>query len=396
MKVLCAFGRHQYGDPERGISTEYRAFVPALERNGHEVVVFDTWDKRPYASLADLNLALLEAVEAQKPDVLWFVPMVAEVWLETLEAIRERGDVALVCWTTDDSWKYVQQSRFIAPLFHTITTTYPTMVSRYRADGIDHVMLTQWGASAADLHEPLPAADCRHQVTFVGAMHGNRQKRVEALRQHGVDVECFGHGWPSGSVPAERMTEIIRASVISLNFANSQGDNQIKARVFEVPGAGGFLLTEHAPGIERYYDVGGEIDTFTDMAELARKIESYLADPSRRDDMARRAYERTAREHTYDVRVRDILAHALAARDEWNRSGRKNQAPSLEAALRRHRVGAGGRVLRALLLAFTVPIWGRRRGRRAARRLLYEISWRVAGARTYSAAGLPGRLFPKD
>jgi len=33
---------------------------------------------------------------------------------------------------------------------------------------------------------------------------------------------------------------------------------------------------------------------------------------------------------------------------------------------------------------------------RAARRLLFEISWRLGGRRTYSAAGLPGRLFYRE
>src|SRR5205807_8777796 len=105
-----------------------------------------------------------------------------------------------------------------------------------------------------------------------------------------------------------------RSSVISLNFANSRGDKQIKARTFEVPGAGGFLLTEDAPGLERFYRIGEEIDSFADVDELEAKIRYYLADPRRRDAVAVRGFERTRDEHTYDSRMREIFAAAFGAK----------------------------------------------------------------------------------
>ena len=72
-------------------------------------------------------------------------------------------------------------------------------------------------------------------------------------------------------------------SVISLNFANARGDNQIKARTFEVPGAGGFLLSEAAVGIEGIYSVDQEIAVFRDEQELAEKIRHFLSHPAERD-----------------------------------------------------------------------------------------------------------------
>ena len=38
MRVLCVFGEHNYGDPNRGEGYEYANFVPALRRLGHEVL----------------------------------------------------------------------------------------------------------------------------------------------------------------------------------------------------------------------------------------------------------------------------------------------------------------------------------------------------------------------
>jgi spore maturation protein CgeB len=61
-----------------------------------------------------------------------------------------------------------------------------------------------------------------------------------------------------------------------------------------------------------------------------------------------------------------------------------------------HRPTFGLRVLKAILVFPLSLLFGKRRGARAARRLLFELSWRVAGAKTYRASGWPGRLFYRE
>ena len=394
MRVLCVFGQHAYGDEARGLSPEYQAFVPALSRAGHEVVFFDSWNRRAFTDLAQLNMELLRTIEEHRPEVLLFVPFLYEVWLETLFAIKNRGDITSICWTTDDSWKYERQSRFLAPAFHLITTTYPESFRKYQAEGFP-VLLTQWAAPADALAPPLRAVDCRFPVSFVGMMHGDRRERLERLAERGIHVESFGYGSVNGPVSVARMREIVRSSVISLNFANSHGDKQIKARTFEVPGAGGFLLTEDAPRLERFYRLGEEMDSFSDDDELEAKIRQYLADPERRDAMAMRGFERTRDEHTYDSRLREIFAAAREAK-RFAAPSSDPIFPTMDAAFRTHRVKLRHRVLRSFLVACASLAIGRRRARRAARRFLFEVSWRLFGKKTYMAAGLPGRLFPND
>ena len=194
MKILCVFGKYQYGDPARGISTEYAAFIPALRRLGFEVVHFDSWDRTRFGDFSELNQALLNTVEEVRPDIMLSVQLLYEIWLETLEIIKGRGDVATICWATDDSWKYRECSRFIGPIYHAMATTYDYVVPEYHRDGISNVLLTQWAANADDLMEPLPASACRYKVSFVGAAHGDRQEQVAKLVEMGVDVTCFGYG----------------------------------------------------------------------------------------------------------------------------------------------------------------------------------------------------------
>jgi spore maturation protein CgeB len=49
-----------------------------------------------------------------------------------------------------------------------------------------------------------------------------------------------------------------------------------------------------------------------------------------------------------------------------------------------------------LIVACGILLFGKKKGPRAARRLVYEISWRIFREKTYSASGLPGRMFPKQ
>jgi len=394
MKVLCVFGKHQYGDPSRGLGPEYAAFVPALRNLGHDVVHFESWNRKHYSNYAELNRALLETVEREDPDVMLVVQLNYEIWLETLRIIQAAGDVATICWTTDDSWKYREVSRFIGSSYHAMTTTYPEMLPMYQRDRIDNVLVTQWAANSENLKEPLSADECEYQVSFVGAAHGNRRKCIARLNEYGIGVSCFGYGWPSGSLAAGKIPQIMRKSIISLNFANSKGQNQIKARTFEVPGAGGFLLTECAPGLEKFYSIGNEIDVFSRTEDLAEKINYYLSHPDKRDDIARVGFQRTAHDHTYEIRMKEVLDFAVSSRDRYMRTLRKPIRYSFDELVRAHCVGSVSRFLREIIVLPAVLIWGKARGPRAARRLIFELSWRLFRRKTFTASGWPGRLFP--
>ena len=399
MNILCVLGEHAYGDPGRGEGYEFVNFLPAFRRLGHRVSLFESFSREPYADFAMLNRALLRRVEETTPDVVFCVLMQYEVWTETLHMIRNCGP-ALVNWATDDSWKYRMFTRLIASEFDLLVTTYPDILPRYRRDGIHHVHLSQWAANADRLLPPLPAADCRYEVSFVGAAYGHRRLMIESLRREGVDVTCFGYGWPAGPIPTTQVSAIIRQSRVSLNFSEGSRETrdpatrQIKARVFEVPGYGGCLLTEHAPNLERYFVVGEEICSFDGAGGLVDAVKALLARPEQRDEIAHRGFARVSREHTYDQRFSAMLddmkqrvGHRPSAAVRWS---------EFDAAARQHRMNLPLRLLRSLLIFCANIIWGRQRGPRAARRAVFELSWRLCGARTYAAAGWPGRMFYRE
>jgi spore maturation protein CgeB len=405
VKILCVLGRHAYGDAARGEGYEHANFLPPLRALGHETLLFDSLDRALHRDFAELNRAFLDVLEAQRPDAVLCVLLGYELWTQTLDLARMLCPGPIINWGTDDSWKYAQFARFIAPHVDCYATTSAASLEQAHRDGHANVVLTQWAAADTALAPPLPAPQCRYQVSFVGSAYGNRQRWVADLAQRGIRVECFGHGWPNGPVPAADIPRIVRESVISLNFGDSglhlQGwrlsrSRQIKARVFEVPGAGGFLLTQPADGLERFYRDRAEIATFHAADDLAATIRHYLARPDERDRIAIAGYERTAREHTYTRRFADLLLQG--SKLTQNRGAMRNagaRAALAELTLQ-HRPGIGLRILREALVLPLSLIFGSRRGGRAARRLLFELSWRSVGATTYSAAGWPGRIFYRE
>ena len=405
MKILCVLGEHNYGDPSRGECYEYVNFLPALRNLGHQVIFFESFNKSAYADFAELNRKFLNTVQAEQPDIILCVLLGYELWLETLQLVREGSNAVIINWSTDDSWKYEQFSRFVAPAFDIYATTYAEALEKSRRDGHNNFILTQWAASAANLAEPLPAAECQYPVSFIGTAYGSRPKWIAALAAAGVEVECFGHGWENGAVAAEEIPKIMRKSAISLNFGDSgtvmRGllpgkSRQIKARVFEVPGAGGFLLTESAPGLDQFYLPGRDIEVFDGVGELAGKIRYYIAHPELRDRIALAGYVRTRNEHTYERRFEILLDAAMQRRRPTRGDSPSIDFAGFERLAKRHQVGPALRLLKWLLRISCSLLWGRRRGPRAARRILFELSWRIAGSQTYSVTGWPGRLFYRE
>ncbi len=403
MRILCVFGRHNYGDPTRGDGYEYENFLPALRALGHDVSFFDSWGRSAYCDFAELNRAFLRRVDQEQPDVIFCVLLGYELWRDTLDIVRSNGSAVIINWGTDDSWKYEQFSRFVAPHVDYYATTYPKAAEKAHCNGLDNFVLTQWGASRDTLVEPLPARQCAHPVTFVGSAYGNRRKWIEILRARGIQVECFGHGWPAGPVSATDLLRIYRESVLTLNFGDSgiqfrgllpYRSRQIKARVFEVPGAGGCLLTEPAQYLEKYFRIGEEIIVFDGPEELTERINYFLANPEQRDAIACRGFERVRMEHTYDRRFEELLEN-LAQR-VIQRPIRSIDWPIFEQVASRHKIGPWLAWFRTLCVSCAALIWGKRRGARAARRLAFELSWRLRGAWTYGAAGWPGRMFYRE
>ncbi|NUO07169.1 MAG: hypothetical protein HUU08_00570 [Candidatus Brocadia sp.] len=78
-------------------------------------------------------------------------------------------------------------------------------------------------------------------ISFLGQCYGQRPKVIECLKNKGIHVHTFGHGWPSGEIQVEDMVRVYNRSRINLGFAAVSDSKDIcclKGRDFEAPMSG--------------------------------------------------------------------------------------------------------------------------------------------------------------
>lgn len=313
MRIVYAALRHDYGDPARGPSFEEQTFYPALIAAGHEVVPFDYYAELMRLGYEEMNRSLMRLVRNLEPDLLFCVLFEEQLDRRTISYITEQTTTTTFNWFCDDHWRFDSFSRHWAPCFDWVATTDDCAFDRYRRLGLEHALLTQWGCNP-ELYSA-SAIEPDIDVSFVGQPYGDRARFIDRLIHAGVDVKCWGHGWGKGRLTVGEMTSVFARSRINLNFSKSSfapkrfggRPRQLKARPFEIAACGGFVLTEDAPGLDRYFRRDEEIATFDTGRELVSQVKRFLADEDLRATIARRGAARAAAEHAYSERLTDLF-----------------------------------------------------------------------------------------
>lgn len=325
MNILYVAMRHEYGDPSRGLSFEENNFRSALEGMGHRVSAFDFLGRAKRDGVEQMRRDLIDLAAEINPELAFFVLFTDQFDTKTIEAVGQAGGCPTVNWFADDHWRFEDFTRHFAPAFDLAVTTDPDSLPKYRLLAGARVHLSQWACNRYTYSRA--TTDLRHDATFVGQPHGDRRQTVAMLADAGLPVECWGFGWPAGQVEHEQMVEIFASSRINLNLSNSSEapglkarlrrllhfrplpprPPQIKGRNFEVPGCGGFLLTERVPHLERYFKLDQEVAVFDGAEDLLGKVRSWLEHNEERQRVADAGYRRVISEHTYDHRFAAIF-----------------------------------------------------------------------------------------
>jgi len=99
----------------------------------------------------------------------------------------------------------------------------------------------------------------------------------------------------------------------SFRHSFSQPGRYSRLRDIEAPMLGACYLAEWAPGLEHLYEIGKEIETFKDAAELVEKTRLLLREPSRRAMLRHKGQERALNDHSL-ARSVERIAQRLGLR----------------------------------------------------------------------------------
>lgn len=324
--ILTVLMQWDYGKPERGTSLDKVCFFDNLQKlvGRVEVLWFDDYlDKRD-----ELQKLLLEQADNIKPDLVLFIPFTAQFTIGTLDELKQRYPT--YAWFGDDQWRFESFSSKLASHFTHVSTTDYWSITKYEAIGIKPI-LTQWAAQPyTENIGPLKANESyEYEISFIGGRNRYREWFIEELEKNGIRVECFGAKWRNGRVSYEDMEQIFRKSKINLNISNSFGYDaqfllssmgnflkhlrakknaeQIKARNFEIPLAGGFQLSNYVLGLERYLNIGQEIAVYNSVDDCVKQIHYYLGQEKERNQIIHQSHNRVITEHTYLHRLKHVL-----------------------------------------------------------------------------------------
>lgn len=108
----------------------------------------------------------------------------------------------------------------------------------------------------------------------------------------------------------ERLSEmprIFHLSKINLNITIRPIQTGLSLRVWDVLGCGGFLLTNYQSELPEYFEIGTDLETWSDLDELVQKTDYYLTHEEERRQIARNGYEKVRKLHTYKARITAML-----------------------------------------------------------------------------------------
>ncbi len=289
----------------------------------HESVFHDcnyifTFDKTNYLEFKEMGV-----------EHIWYLPLAVDT---------NRIDTILT--QSDDTMKYRGDIAFVGSLYERnsydkIKHTLPDYLKGY----FDAVMEAQLNISGANIVEPMLTTDILEQLqqyfkleksegsfsdlglifqtTVLGFKIAEieRRRALIELSKH-FQVNVYSNSNVSDLVRVRYMgsvdywselPKVFHASKINLNFTIPNIKSGIPLRVWDVLGAGGFLMTNYQAEIPLYFKEGEDLICFDGVEDLREKAAYYLEHEEERRQIAKNGYEKVNQYHGYVDRIQKIL-----------------------------------------------------------------------------------------
>lgn len=261
---------------------------------------FDIYARANREAIAKVNSSLVSFVEIYKPNyIIYPCNFSGIVTTQTLLAIRKMGSIVVGFFFDDDVYFY-KYSQWMIPYLDYCVTHSLKYVAEYSNLGARSIFSPTIPMST-QIFSRLENIEIKYDVTFIGSLYAERYEYIRKINNYCATKVKYLGGGIDNKMDFSQLVLAINRSSINLNFSlnNNLGQpvNQIKGRLFEVTLCGGFLLTEYAEGLEKYFLLGTEIETFKSPEEAAEKINYYLKHPEERELIAKNGYDRAVRDY---------------------------------------------------------------------------------------------------
>lgn len=293
-------------------------FSNALKNEWNRIFLFD---KAQYQFFHPLN-----------PEHIFYLPLATNV---------KRWENVILNMKDDDYAEYDADVSFVGSLY-TEKCRYDTLtISPYTRGFVDGLMeaqmkvygynfipdnlndrvISEIAAADPDFYEGSDTyTDTRrylvsHQYIGMKLAALERERTLNRLAEH-FHVTLYTHSDTStlkgvdcrgGVNTLTEMPKVFHASKINLNMTMRPIETGLSLRVWDILGCGGFLLTNFQSEIPEYFEIGKDLETYESMEELGQKVQYYLTHEEDRIEIAINGYEKTAKFHTYELRLAEMI-----------------------------------------------------------------------------------------
>ena len=276
--------------------------------------------KIPFIGKSFSNLpGLYEIAKAQikifKPDILYcqdlsFFPG------NILKEIKEETNIKLLVGQIACP---LPPKSFLKP-YDLVLTSFPHFVeilnkqginSKYFKIGFDKRILSKISNSERDIN-----------FSFVGGISKHHKSALETLNYLAINqgLKIYGYGANKllfnspirknhfGEKWGLDMYKILSRTKISFNrHIDVSLNNANNMRLFEATGMGSLLLTDEKDNLNQLFEIDKEIVTYSCKEEASEKVKYLLENPKKITEIALAGQERTLKEHTYEIRMKELL-----------------------------------------------------------------------------------------
>jgi spore maturation protein CgeB len=105
----------------------------------------------------------------------------------------------------------------------------------------------------------------------------------------------------------DQMPKVFQLSKINLNITHRTIQSGLPLRVFDIMGAGGFVLTNYQPELADLFTEGEELAIYYNLDDLLRKVTYYLTHEEERRRIAEAGCNKVRMMHNYEIRLNQML-----------------------------------------------------------------------------------------
>ena len=298
---------------------------PVMELYSHSI-------RNKYNRIFLFDYALYEEFSPENPENIFYLP---------LGANYSRLDPLIASISEDDKKKFSADVSFVGSLYsekcpYNRLQEENSYMKGY-LDGLIEAQLNVYGynfleenlsdqlveefKSKVPFHRFPEKSNQNDKAALAHLYLGNKVTEQERLRLLKIVSENFSLDLYTGSdtslLPmanhrglAKSMTEmpkIFHLSKINLNFTSKPIRTGLPLRIWDVLGAGGFLLTNYQSEIPEYFEIGKDLETWFNSDELLEKIAFYLCHDDLRQKIAQNGYEKAKKNYSMKLRVYQLL-----------------------------------------------------------------------------------------